>query len=61
MAEIEVNSETCVGCGECVDICPADVYELQDGKSTPVRREDCINCCSCVEVCPTGSITHESC
>ena len=61
MAEIEVNNETCVGCGECVDICPADVYELQEGKSSPVRMEDCIECCSCVEVCPTGSITHESC
>ena len=61
MAEIEVNNETCIGCGECVDICPADVYVLQDGKSAPVRMEDCINCCSCVEVCPTGSINHESC
>ncbi len=61
MAEIEVNKDTCVGCGECVDICPADVYELQDGKSVPVRMEDCVNCCSCVEVCPTNSINHESC
>ncbi|WP_456475194.1 4Fe-4S binding protein [Candidatus Pyrohabitans sp.] len=61
MAVIEVNKDTCVGCGECVDICPADVYELQDGKSEPVRMEDCVNCCSCVEVCPTNSINHESC
>lgn len=25
----EVNAEKCIGCGECVEICPVDVYEIQ--------------------------------
>lgn len=58
---IEVDKETCTGCGECVDICPADVFKLEEGKSEPVDMDACIECCSCVEVCPTGSINHESC
>lgn len=29
----EVDIEKCVGCGECVDICPVEVFELQDEKS----------------------------
>ena len=61
MAAIETNKETCIGCGECVDICPADVYKLIEGKSEPVNMDACIECCSCVEVCPTNSINHESC
>jgi len=32
MYEIEVDREKCIGCGECVDVCPVDVYEMQDEK-----------------------------
>ena len=30
MYEVKVDDEKCVGCGECVDICPEEVFELQD-------------------------------
>ena len=46
----------CVGCGECVDVCPVQVYELQDGKSEPVNSEECLGCESCVEVCENSAI-----
>ena len=55
--EIIVDSEKCMGCGECVDICPSEVYELQDDKSVPVNAEECVGCESCVEVCEQGTIT----
>jgi len=32
MYKIEVDVEKCIGCGDCVDICPVDVYEIQDEK-----------------------------
>jgi NAD-dependent dihydropyrimidine dehydrogenase PreA subunit len=53
----EVDEEKCVGCGECVDVCPVDVYEMQDDKSVPVNAEECIGCESCVEVCEQDAIT----
>lgn len=57
MYEIKVDNEKCVGCGECVDICPVEVYELQDEKSVPVNAEECVGCESCVEVCEENAIT----
>ena len=54
-----VDQEKCTGCEECVDICPVDVYEMVDGKSSPVNAEECVGCDSCVEVCPEGAITVE--
>jgi NAD-dependent dihydropyrimidine dehydrogenase PreA subunit len=53
----EVDSEKCVGCGECDDICPVEVYILQDEKSVPVNKDECIGCESCIEVCEHGAIT----
>ncbi len=53
----EVDAEKCVGCGECIDVCPVNVYELQDGKSVPVNEDDCVGCESCVEVCEQNAIT----
>lgn len=54
-----VDHEKCTGCGECVDICPDEVYELQNEKSVPVHAEDCTGCESCVEVCEQEAIRIE--
>lgn len=55
----EVDVEKCIGCGDCVDACPVDVYEIQDGKSVAVNADECIGCESCIEVCEEGAITVE--
>ncbi len=57
MFKPEVDAEKCIGCGECVEVCPVDVYELQDEKSVPVNAEECLGCESCVEVCESEAIT----
>jgi NAD-dependent dihydropyrimidine dehydrogenase PreA subunit len=54
-----VDEEKCVGCEECVDVCPVEVFEMQDGKSVPVNAEECLGCESCVEVCEESAITVE--
>lgn len=51
--------DACIGCGECVDVCPVSVYEMQDNKSAPVNSDECIGCMSCVGICPVQAITVE--
>ncbi len=55
--EVVVDQDKCVGCEECVEVCPVDVYEMQDGKSVPVNADECLGCESCVEVCDQEAIT----
>jgi len=57
MYKVEVDKEKCVGCEECVDVCPSDVFEMKDEKSDPVNAEECIGCESCIEVCESDAIT----
>ena len=54
-----VDENKCVGCEECVDVCPVEVFEMQDDKSVPVNADECIGCESCVEVCEVDAITVE--
>jgi len=54
-----VDHDKCIGCGECEEVCPVDVYEIQDEKAVPVNAEECLGCESCVEVCEQGAITIE--
>lgn len=56
---VNVDADKCVGCGECVDVCPVEVYELNDGKSVPAHEEECLGCESCVEVCEANAIVVE--
>ena len=54
-----VDADKCTGDGECVDVCPTEVYELKDGKADPLNAEECLGCESCIEVCETNAITIE--
>ena len=57
MYEITVDNNKCIGCGEGVDVCPVEVYELQNEKSVPVNAEECVGCESGIEVCLQEAIT----
>jgi len=54
----KVDKETCTGCGECIEACPLEAIEIQDGLAV-VDAETCGDCGACVDVCPTESITVE--
>ncbi|NDV24562.1 ferredoxin [Desulfovibrio sp. JC022] len=54
---ITIDNDKCNGDGECVDVCPTEVYELQDGKAVAVNEDECLGCESCIEVCEQDAIT----
>ena len=54
-----VDEVKCAGCEECVDVCPVEVFEMENDKSVPVNADECLGCESCVEVCEEGAITVE--
>ena len=49
--EVFFNQEKCVGCGQCVVVCPCGAIEIQEGKAR-TNRERCKGRGKCAEVCP---------
>ncbi|MGE0551199.1 MAG: FHA domain-containing protein [Kofleriaceae bacterium] len=46
-----INDSKCVGCGLCVQACPASVLELVEHKSRVVNFDSCIQCKKCEHAC----------
>ena len=54
-ATAEVNRERCVGCGDCILVCPYTAIARVDGKAQ-VNAALCKGCGTCVATCPSGAI-----
>lgn len=53
--QLLVNTEACIGCGECVEVCPYNAVEVIDGDAV-IDPSLCHFCYRCVEQCPEGAI-----
>jgi len=51
MWKVSVDKKKCTGCGECIESCPGEVYELADGKAKVVNLDECHGCHTCEAVC----------
>ena len=38
---VTIDEEKCEGCEECVDVCPVEVFEMEDEKSVEIGRASC--------------------
>ncbi len=46
-----INDSKCVGCGMCVQACPASVLDLVSHKSRVINFDSCIQCKKCESAC----------
>lgn len=54
-----IDPNSCIGCGLCVEVCPAKTLTMQDGKAV-VTGIYSMGCGHCEAVCPVNAIRVES-
>ncbi|EKE38711.1 hypothetical protein ENUP19_0061G0129 [Entamoeba nuttalli] len=53
---VQVSFNKCIGCLQCIRVCPTKVLTSTHMKSTVSFPERCISCGCCSSVCPVGAI-----
>lgn len=52
---VKIDTEKCVGCGACVEVCPVNALSLKDGKVTV--SDACVDCGACTGECPVEALS----
>lgn len=53
---IYIDPKTCAGCGDCMDVCPADCIEGKLGYIHMIDPLDCTKCGKCIEACEEDAV-----
>jgi len=55
-AELSLSPDKCIGCGACVEACPADALSIDESGICKCRRDLCTRCAECVAGCFSGAL-----
>lgn len=53
---IVIDSDKCIGCGQCIDVCPSQTISLINGKAQ-VTGDRSLSCGHCAAVCPAEAVS----
>lgn len=70
--KLTFNPHRCGGAGECVEVCPNNVWVWEEIESTvfgfpmkkripyPKNQQKCTLCGNCIKICPTGAVKEKN-
>lgn len=57
---LEFSIDKCVGCGNCTEVCPHNVFIMAENKAKIEDKDSCMECGACAENCPVNAIEVKS-
>lgn len=54
---LEYDASACIGCRQCVLVCPHRVFEMHESRAALVDRGACMECGACALNCAGDAIT----
>jgi NAD-dependent dihydropyrimidine dehydrogenase PreA subunit len=60
VATLILDTNKCIGCGMCENVCPHGVFAVANRKAQAVDKDSCMECGACAKNCPANAITVEA-
>ncbi len=60
VATLRMNRENCKGCGRCQEVCPHQVFRMEEGRVGIADLDACMECGACMKNCPFDAIRVEA-
>ncbi len=57
---LRLDDLKCTGCGRCTEVCPHNVFALNNGKVSIIDRDACMECGACSRNCAFGALSVTS-
>jgi ferredoxin len=54
---LKLNTDLCIGCGQCALVCPHSVFVIEDRKARIIDMDGCMECGACDKNCPVAAVT----
>jgi len=57
---LQLNENQCIGCGLCLEVCPHEVFRMNDRHAVIQNRDACMECGACRRNCPVDAVFVQS-
>jgi NAD-dependent dihydropyrimidine dehydrogenase PreA subunit len=57
---LHLDENKCTGCGMCLDVCPHEVFKMNEKHVVIQNRDACMECGACSLNCPVNAISVQS-
>lgn len=57
VATLRLETEKCIGCGRCAEVCPHGVFCVDEKKARIEDKDLCMECGACAKNCPAGAVS----
>ncbi|MCL2672009.1 MAG: 4Fe-4S binding protein [Clostridiales bacterium] len=56
VSTLTLQAEKCIGCGLCAEVCPHNVFTLNERKARIADKDACMECGACALNCPSQAL-----
>lgn len=60
VTSLKYDRTLCIGCGRCVEVCPHNVFMLEQKRTYIIDIDACMECGACATNCPTAALQVDS-
>jgi NAD-dependent dihydropyrimidine dehydrogenase PreA subunit len=57
---LKLDEKKCLGCQRCKEVCPHNVFLINNMKASIRDRDACMECGACMKNCPVNAISVSS-